>query len=284
MSLLLSLMSALASAGVFYLTGLYTAWYWYFLPLILFIPFYVVSFVLVVLFVGFIGLFFSKKKPVEKPHPWFYMITVSAIRQVLMILRIKVRVSGLDKLPKENFVAVYNHISAFDPLVLLTRLPVKRIVMMSKPENEKLPIVGKYMHMSGFPAIDRKSPMKARRTVEKCADWVRDGVASVAISPEGTRSKTGELLSFRAAPFSTAKKADCPIVVIVVRNTDKVFKKFPLRTTVIDMDVIDTVMPETYHEMTSFELSDHVRTKMLDALGQEDKHARDTSREEGSAE
>ena len=284
MSLLLSLMSAFASAGVFYLTGLYTDWYWYFLPLVLFVPFYLVSFVLVVLFAGLVGLFFSKKKPVEKPHPWFYMITVSAIRQVLMILRIKVRVTGLDKLPKENFVAVYNHISAFDPLVLLTRLPVKRIVMMSKPENEKLPIVGKYMHMSGYPAIDRKSPMKARRTVEKCADWVRDGVASVAISPEGTRSKTGELLSFRAAPFSTAKKADCPIVVVVVRNTDKVFKKFPLQRTVIDMDVIDTVMPETYHEMNSFELSDHVRSKMLAALGQEDKHARDTSREEGSAE
>ena len=283
MSLLLSLMSALASAGVFYLTGLYTDWYWYFLPLVLFIPFYLVSFVLVVLFAGLVGLFFSKKKPVEKPHPWFYMITVNAIRQVLMILRIKVRVSGLDKLPKENFVAVYNHISAFDPLVLLTRLPVKRIVMMSKPENEKIPVVGKYMHMSGYPAIDRKSPMKARRTVEKCADWVRDGVASVAISPEGTRSKTGELLSFRAAPFSTAKKADCPIVVVVVRNTDKVFKKFPLRSTVIDMDVIDTVMPETYHDMNSFELSDHVRSKMLDALGQEDKHGR-TQREEGSAE
>lgn len=283
MSLLLSLMSASASAGVFYLTGLYTDWYWYFLPLVLFIPFYLVSFVLVVLFAGFVGLFFSKKKPVEKPHPWFYMITVSAIRQVLMILRIKVRVSGLDKLPEGNFVAVYNHISAFDPLVLLTRIPVKRIVMMSKPENEKIPVVGKYMHMSGYPAIDRKSPMKARRTVEKCADWVRDGVASVAISPEGTRSKTGELLSFRAAPFSTAKKADCPIVVVVVRNTDKVFKKFPLRRTVIDMDVIDTVMPETYHEMTSFELSDHVRGKMLTALGQEDKHKR-VQPEEGSAE
>lgn len=280
MSLLLSLMSAMASAGVFYLTGLYTDWYWYFLPIVLFIPFYVVSFVLVVLFVGFIGLFFSKKKPVEKPHAWFYTVTVSAIRQVLIILRVKVRVKGIEKLPQENFVAVYNHISAFDPLVLLTRLPVKRIVMMTKPENEKLPIVGKYMHMSGCPAIDRKSPMKARRTVEKCADWVRDGIASVAISPEGTRSKTGELLSFRAAPFSTAKKADCPIVVVVVKNTDKVFKRFPLRTTVIDMEVIDTVMPETYHEMNSFELSDHVRAKMLAALGQEDKYKRDTSREE----
>lgn len=283
MSLLLSLMSALASAGVFYLSGLYTAWYWYFLPIVLFIPFYLVSFVLIVLFAGFVGLFFSKKKPVEKPHPWFYMVTVSAIRQVLLILRVKVRVSGLEKLPEGCFVAVYNHISAFDPLVLLTRIPVKRIVMMSKPENEKLPIVGKYMHMSGCPAIDRKSPMKARRTVEKCADWVRNGIASIAISPEGTRSKTGELLSFRAAPFSTAKKADCPIVVVVVRNTDKVFKRFPLRSTVIDMDVVDTVMPETYHEMTSFELSDHVRTKMLDALGQEDKHKR-TQPDEGSAE
>lgn len=283
MSLLLSLMSACASAGIFYLTGLYTDWYWYFLPIVLFVPFYIVSFVVFVLFAGLVGLFFSKKKPVEKPRAWFYWVTVNGIRQLLLIMRVKVRVSGLDKLPKGNFVAVYNHISAFDPLVLLTRIPVKRIVMMSKPENEKLPIVGKYMHMSGCPAIDRKSPMKARRTVEKCADWVRDGIASVAISPEGTRSKTGDLLSFRAAPFSTAKKADCPIVVVVVRNTDKVLKRFPLRSTVIDMDVIDTVMPETYHEMNSFELSDLVRAKMLTALGQEDKYKR-AQPEEGSAE
>ena len=283
MSLVLSLVSACFSAGIFYLTGLYTAWYWYFIPIVLFFPFYIVAFLLFVLFAGFVGLFFSKKKPVEKPHPWFYNVTVAGIRQLLIILRVKVRVSGLEKLPEGNFVAVYNHISAFDPLVLLTRIPIKRMVMMSKPENEKLPIVGKYMHMSGYPAIDRKSPMKARRTVEKCADWVRDGIASVAISPEGTRSKTGELLSFRAAPFSTAKKADCPIVVVVVRNTDKVFKHFPLRTTVIDMDVVDTVMPETYHEMTSFELSDHVRTMMLEALGQEDKHKR-TQPDEDRAE
>ena len=283
MSLFLSFLSACFSAGVFYLSGLYTTWYWYFLPLVLFVPFYLVSFVLFVLFAGFVGLFFSKKKPVEQPHPWFYWVTVSAIRQVLLILRIKVRVSGLEKLPEGNFVAVYNHISAFDPLVLLTRIPVKRIVMMSKPENEKIPVVGKYMHMSGYPAIDRKSPMKARRTVEKCADWVKDGIASVAISPEGTRSKTGELLSFRAAPFSTAKKADCPIVVVVLRNTDKVFQHFPLRTTVIDMDIIDTVMPETYHEMNSFELSDHVRAEMLDALGQEDKYKK-AKPDEGSAE
>lgn len=283
MTLFLSLVSAALSAGVFYLTGLYTAWYWYFLPILMFFPFYFLAFVLFVLFAGFIGLFFSKKKPVEKPHPWFYWVTVSAIRQVLIILRVKVRVSGLEKIPSQNFVAVYNHVSAFDPLVLLTRIPVKRIVMMSKPENMKIPVVGKYMHMSGFPAIDRKSPMKARRTVEKCADQIREGITSVAISPEGTRSKTGELLSFRAAPFSTAKKADCPIVVVALRNADKVTKNFPLRKTVIEMDVVDTVMPETYHEMNSFELSDLVREKMLTALGQEDKHKR-VQPDEGSAE
>ena len=124
--------------------------------------------------------------------------------------------------------------------------------------------------------------MKARRTVEKCADQIRDGITSVAISPEGTRSKTGELLSFRAAPFSTAKKADCPIVVVVLRNTEKVFKCFPLRSTKVEMDIIDVVMPETYHDMTSFELSDLVREKMLKALGQEDKHKRATP--EASAE
>lgn len=271
MSIIFSLIGALSSVGIFYLTGLYTEWYWYFLPIVMFIPLYLAAFLLFVAIAAFVGLFYSKKKEVEKPHPHFYRVTVGAIRQVLLILRVKVRVSGLENLPEGNFVAVYNHISAFDPLILLTRIPSECIVMMSKPENEKIPVVGKFMHMSGFPVIDRKSPMKARHTVEKCAAWIKDGVASVAISPEGTRSKTGELLEFRAAPFSTARKAECPIVVVVVKNTDKVFKRFPFRRTHIDMDVVCTVTPKDYENMNSFELSDFVRGKMLKALGQEDK-------------
>lgn len=268
MTVVLSIFSALMSAGVFYLTGLYTEWYWYFIPVLLFFPMYVVAFVIAVLLAGIPGLFVSKKKDIDAPSPFFYRTMVAFIRQFLLILRVKVHISGLEKLPKENFVAVYNHISIFDPLALMIHVPIKRFVMISKPENEKIPIIGKYMHMSGYLIIDRKSPMKAKKTTDKAAAWVRDGVASVAISPEGTRSKTGELLPFRAAPFSVAKKSGAPLVIMTVKNTEKVVKNFLFRRTHVYVDVVDVIDPSCYDSVSSFELSNMVREKMLEGLGQ----------------
>ena len=83
MTALLLILSALEAAGIFYLTGLYTTWYFYFLPIVLMIPLYWVSFVLVVLFAALVGLFFSKKKEIKKPYAWFYWVTVNGIPAVL---------------------------------------------------------------------------------------------------------------------------------------------------------------------------------------------------------
>ncbi len=270
MTVILWTIAVLSSCGIFYLTGLYTEWYYYFIPILLLIPMYLAAFLAFVLICGVIGLFVNKKKPIDKPNAFFYNTTVMGIREILKIFRVKVKVSGLDKLPEGTFVAIYNHRSIIDPFVLMTRLPVKRIVMISKPENGKIPIAGKYMHMSGYLTIDRKSPIKARATVEKSAAWIRDGIASVAISPEGTRSKSGKLLEFRAAPFSTAKKADAPIVVITMTNTEKVMKRFPFRSTTIDMHVVGVITPDVFLEGNSFELSDKARRMMLDDLGEID--------------
>lgn len=270
MTLLLVLMAILSSCGIFYLTGLYTEWYYYFIPLLLMIPTYWISFVALVLFSGTVGLFFSKKKEVKKPNAWFYWVTVNGVAELLRFLRVKVKVTGLEKLPEGTFVAVYNHRSVIDPFVLMTRLPVKRIVMISKPENEKIPIVGKHMHYAGFLTIDRASPMKARKTVERSAAWVRDGIASVAISPEGTRSKSGKLLAFRAAPFSTAMKAEAPIVVTTMQNTEKVFKRFPWRSTTIELHIVDVLPVEAVASGSSFEISVSVREMMLDDLHEVD--------------
>lgn len=272
MTALLLILSALEAAGIFYLTGLYTTWYFYFLPIVLMIPLYWVSFVLVILFAALVGLFFSKKKEIKKPYAWFYWVTVNGIRQVLKFLRVKVKIAGLEKLPEGDYVVIYNHRSVIDPFVLMTRLPTKRVVMISKPENEKIPVVGKYMHYAGFLTIDRRSAKNALGTVGKSAEWVKNGVASVAISPEGTRSKTGKLLPFRAAPFSTAKKAEAPLVITTMTNTELVFKRFPWRSTVVELTVVGTLTPDEIFSMNSNELANTTRQMMLDALGEEDAY------------
>lgn len=270
MTAVLLIISAAMSGIVFFFTGLYTDWYWYFIPVLLIIPFYFIAFLIHVILAGILGLFFSKKKPVEKPSKYFYTITVESLKQLLFFLRVRTRLTGIEKLPEGRFLAVYNHVSNFDPLVLVTQIPDRGIILVSKPENEKIPIVGKYMHMSGFLVIDRVSPIKAKKTVDKCADWIKRDIASAAIAPEGTRSKDGRLLPFRAAPFSAAKKSGAPIVIITYRNTQDIKKNFPLRTTKVEMDIADVIYPEQYAELNTMAISALVREKMLSALGQVD--------------
>ncbi len=270
MGFVFTLLSAAASAFLFFLTGLYTVWYWYFLPVLFFFPLYVGFFLVYILILAGISLFVNKKKPVKRPNGFFYTVTRATLRHVLFLLRVKVELTGAEKLPKGEFLLVYNHVSNFDPLLLLVALPVKRLVLISKPENEKIPLVGRYMHMSGFLTIDRVSPMRARSTVEKCAEWVEQKVASIAISPEGTRSKTGELLPFRAAPFSIARKAKTPVVVTVLENTASIAKRAPFRRTTVKLSVVDVVSPEVYESMTSFEMSDAVRNIMLKGMEQKE--------------
>lgn len=281
LTLVFSLLSAVLSAFLFSLTGLYTVWYWYFIPILLFFPLYLGFFLLYVLLLVLIGLFVNKKKPVDKPNRFFYAICVVTLRQLFFLMRVKVEVKGAEKLPKGEFLLVYNHVSNFDPLLLLVGMPVPRLVLVSKPENERIPLVGRYMHMSGFLTIDRVSPMRARATVEKCVDWIGRGVASVAISPEGTRSKTGELLPFRAAPFSIARKAEVPVVVTVLKNTGKIAKNAPFRRTAVRVEVVDLVMPETFRELTSFEMSEQVRAIMLKGLEKKGEDEERDKRENG---
>ncbi len=270
MTVILTIMSVLLSSGIFYLTGLYTEWYFYFIPVLLLFPAYIAAFLVHIILAGFVGLFVNKKKPVKKPSKYFYKITVESLKQVMMFSNTKVYLSGAEKLPDGRFLMVYNHISNFDPLVILTAIPNREIVLVSKPENEKLPIVGKYMHMSGFLTINRTSPVQARSTVTKSVEWLSEDVASVAISPEGTRSKSGKLLPFKAAPFSIAKKTAVPIVMVTVKNTNKIAKNFPFKRTKVYLDIAEVIGRDEIDGLTSIEMSELVRAKMLSALGEEE--------------
>ncbi len=267
MTAILLICAVASAAGLFYLTGLYTAWYWYFIPLLMVPVLYLVWFGLLILLCGLIALFsVNKKKQVARPRPFFYHVTVSTLKQLVFLSRTKVEVRGMEKLPEGSYLAVYNHRSDFDPIILGAKLPTRRVVMISKPENEKMPIVGRYMHAAGYLTINRTSPRAALKTVDVCAAWIKEGIASAAIAPEGTRSRTGELLPFRAAPFSIARKAECPIVVVAFTGTEQIHKNFPLHRTHVVMNICQVIPPEDYSELSSVNLAESVRELMLSAL------------------
>jgi 1-acyl-sn-glycerol-3-phosphate acyltransferase len=218
----------------------------------------------------FLGLWFStiflpKKDPIDKPRN-FYGIIQFVCDWAMTALRVKINFSGMEKLPDEPFVLVSNHISNFDPVVVLAKVKKRKIAFISKPSNFKIPVAGPYTHNAGFLAIDRENALKAMRTIKRAAELVVSEQMIMGIYPEGTRSKTGELLEFKEGAFLLAKRAKAPVVVMTTKGTNTIAKRMVLRSTKVDLNVIEIIDAETVQNMKLSDLSAHVRESIANAL------------------
>src|SRR5881409_4094364 len=144
-------------------------------------------------------------------------------RQVLWAAGTPVRAEGLDRIPDRPVVYVSNHSSMFDIWALAATLPGS-VRMVAKQELARIPLLGRAMLAAGHVMIDRAHPARALEAYHRAADVIRSGVSAV-LFPEGTRSRTGELLPFKNAPFGLAIAAQVPLVPVYVHNTFEILPK-----------------------------------------------------------
>lgn len=136
----------------------------------------------------------------------------------------KREVIGIENIdPKKAYVMTLNHNSMAD-IITIYNLPLV-FKWVSKKEVYRIPIVGRLLYAHGDIVINRASAKEAMQLVhERGKEWLAKG-ASVAIFPEGTRSKDGEIHNFKAGAFLLAKDAGAPILPIVLNNTNKMMRK-----------------------------------------------------------
>jgi 1-acyl-sn-glycerol-3-phosphate acyltransferase len=133
-------------------------------------------------------------------------------RLLLRILRVRVRVSGLEHAVAGPAVYAANHASALDILVVFGHLPVDfRIVY--KGWLSVVPLLGWAIWLGGHVPIDRSHPFRARRGLDAAARRIRGGT-SVVVFPEGTRSPDGAVRRFKRGSFSLALEAGVPVVPV----------------------------------------------------------------------
>jgi len=133
-------------------------------------------------------------------------------RLLLRLLRVEVRVSGLENVPEGPAIYAANHGSALDILVVFGHLPVDfRIIY--KRSLSLLPLLGWSIWLGGHIPIDRSNPFRARRSLKAAARRIRAGT-SVVTFPEGTRSPDATVRLFRRGSFRLAIEAGVPIVPV----------------------------------------------------------------------
>jgi len=146
-------------------------------------------------------------------------------RQVLKAAGTPVIAEGLESIPR-NQPVIYasNHSSMFDIWALFATLPGS-VRFVAKRELFKIPLLGAAMHAAGHIPIDRAARKKAFEAYDEAARTIQRGTSSIIVFPEGTRSRTGELLPFKNAPFGLAIAAQVPIVPVYVHHTFEILPK-----------------------------------------------------------
>jgi 1-acyl-sn-glycerol-3-phosphate acyltransferase len=145
------------------------------------------------------------------------------VQLALSLAGIRYRVAGLENVPTGAVVFCSNHESNVDPPVLFRTLhPCLHILY--KAELHKFPIMGAAFDVGGFVPIERQNRERAMESIGRGADSLRAG-NSFLIFPEGTRSRTGELLPFKKGGFIMAIQAQVPIVPVAVEGGRAAMRK-----------------------------------------------------------
>src|SRR5438094_6745089 len=155
---------------------------------------------------------------------FLYLLGHCGVRLALGLSGIKYRVAGAEHIPRDRAVVFCsNHQSNVDPPVLFEALH-PRTHILYKAELNALPLLARAFRVGGFIPVDRRNKEAAMRSIEAGAASLRAG-NSFLIFPEGTRSRTAELLPFKKGGFIMAIKAKAPIVPVAVQGGTDAMRK-----------------------------------------------------------
>ncbi|MCK5200910.1 MAG: 1-acyl-sn-glycerol-3-phosphate acyltransferase, partial [Spirochaetales bacterium] len=133
------------------------------------------------------------------------------------IFGIRVRTLGLEKLdPGKIYLFMSNHVNIFDNFILYGYIP-HFIRGVELEDHFSWPVWGTITRRMGNIPISHKNTVEALKSLDIANTAISQGT-SIAILPEGHRTRDGKLQHFMRGPFRLAKNAEVDIIPIAMKG------------------------------------------------------------------
>jgi 1-acyl-sn-glycerol-3-phosphate acyltransferase len=215
-----------------------------------------------VIFVLFIHLPYCKYTPYTDKYQ-YYLTRSTAFFVNHLILRLKIKVKGLENVPEDGILTLYaNHKSYADPFIIL-ELIKRPTTFTPKMSVYKLPIVGAWLkHMGAFP-IDRSSDRNTAKAMVDAIKVVKAGLAMLIFPEGGIKDRSDiRMVAMRAGAYRVATKAGANLLPISIQGTTDVKHRAPFRSTKINVIIHPVVLFEDIKKMSTTEIADMMFTKI----------------------
>lgn len=228
---------------------------------ILWLPINVLQLVLILIwtiFCGIFGMLFALATNPTYSHRIMGYYIFSPV--ILAISMVRVKASGLNNILDEPAIYAANHASQLDIPIMCTRVN-RPMFFIAKIELKKVPILSQYIKVVGMILVDRKNRERAMASMRTAIQDIQGG-KSIAAFPEGTRTKTGELLPFKKGIFTIAKEGRIPIVPIAIVGSSKALASgsFFIRPATVELRILPALNSDEFFNMSIEEMANHTRS------------------------
>ena len=149
---------------------------------------------------------------------WYPRLVNFAGRTILRLGGVDVRVVNGERLRGHSArIVAFNHASQLDMFVLASLMPAGGTAV-AKREILWVPFLGWAIFAFKIETIDRGNRARAEESLQRTAREIRERRATVYYSPEGTRSRDGQLGPFKMGLFHLAAATRAPIVPALIRG------------------------------------------------------------------
>ena len=164
----------------------------------------------------------------------------------------KIELRGLENYDRSKpRIFVGNHQSFVD-MPLLGSLPWN-MKWVGKDGLFKIPVLGQIMWMSGHLSVKRGTT-QALNSMKKLHPYLDAGIP-VMLFPEGTRSRTGELLKFKGGAFVLSTDTKVPVQPILISGTRDIVRPdtFITRSSgTMIASILPAMYPDDYPSVGAF--------------------------------